>query len=143
MGNSGSQAGLDVTQQGTSGELGNEDYSSQEQREIHNRRQLLLAEWAAAATQIGEGSNAISSAFYDRAGPFIAAASAANGSLGGISTINDTDRFVLFELTRGAALSAIQLGLQGAVTLSETDVTVTPAELITGGSVALPSGKTQ
>ena len=90
-----------------------------QQRELNHRRNLLLAEWAVAATQIGEGSNAISAAFYERASGFSSAASAAQGSLGGISTITDTDRFVLFELTRAAALSAIQLGLQGAVNLND------------------------
>ena len=92
-----------------------------EEREIMHRRALLLSEWAGAALQIGEGSNAISSEFYTRAAAFGAAASGAQGSMGGINTITDSDRFVLFELTRGAALSAVQLGLQGAVNLNALD----------------------
>lgn len=95
--------------------------TTSEQREIMHRRALLLSEWAAAALQIGEGSNAISSDFYARAAGFTAAASAAQGSMGGINTITDSDRFVLFELTRGAALSAVQLGLQGAENLNALD----------------------
>ena len=95
--------------------------TSDEQREIMHRRALLLGEWATAATQIGEGSNAISRVFYDRAAAFAAAANAAQGSLGGITAIADTDRFVLFEITRGAALSAMQLGLQGATNLNDIE----------------------
>ena len=95
--------------------------STNEQREIKHRRSLLLGEWAAAALQIGEGSNAISSDFYARAAAVSAAASSAQGSMGGINAITDTDRFVLFELTRSGALSAVQLGLQGAVNLNSLD----------------------
>ena len=102
-----------------------ESLTSEEQREIMHRRALLLGEWATAATQIGEGSNAISKAFYDRAAAFASAANAAQGSLGGITAITDTDRFVLFEITRGAALSAVQLGLQGAVNLNDLEETAT------------------
>ena len=94
------------------------DLTTEEEREIKRRRSLLLGEWATAAAQIGEGSNAISHAFYDRVAGFAMAANAAHGSLGGITTITDTDRFVLFELTRGAALSGVGLGLQGAVNLN-------------------------
>ena len=89
--------------------------------EIRRRRLLLMAEWAVAATNIGEGSNAISEQFYGRAQLFISAANGAEGSLGGASAINDTDRFVLFELTRGAALSAVQLGLSGSMILNELE----------------------
>ncbi len=141
MGNSASQAGLEVTKQTVSNPT-QSTYSAHEEREITNRRKLLLAEWAAAATQIGEGSNAISSAFYQRANTFIQAASASNGSIGGVSTINDSDRFVLFELTRGALLSAVQLGLQSAVTLGELRV-VPPASNPAQGAVPLPGNRTQ
>lgn len=103
--------------------------TTNEQKEIRKRRALLLGEWATAATQIGEGSNAISSTFYDRAQAFKDAVDGAQGSLGGISAITDADRLVLFEITRGAALSAVQLGLQGAVNLNAIDEkTTTPSE---------------
>ena len=141
MGSSGSQAGLEVTKQGVSNPTSS-TYTAYEEREITNRRKLLLAEWAAAATQIGEGSNAISAAFYERANTFIQAASASSGSIGGVSTINDSDRFVLFELTRGSLLSAIQLGLQSAITLGELKVTP-PATTTAQGAVSLPSNRTQ
>ena len=95
--------------------------TTRERREIKKRRSLLLGEWAAAAAQIGEGSNAISQAFYDRVDDFVDAANAAQGTLGGMSAMNDSDRFVLFEITRGAALSAIGLGLQGATNLSDLE----------------------
>ena len=115
-----------------------ESLTTDEKAEIIHRRALLLAEWAAAAAQIGEGSNAISSTFYDRAAAFAAAANAASGSLGGISAITDTDRFVLFELTRGTALSAIQLGLQGAKNLNNLDE-VEIADTPSAGALLLPS----
>ena len=114
-----SQAGVSATEKNVTNLT--TAYTTAEQQEIMHRRALLLGEWAAAATQIGEGSNAISSAFYARSAAFSAAANAASGSLGGINAITDTDRFVLFELTRGAALSAIQLGLEGAVNLNKTE----------------------
>ena len=126
-----SGADVDAHAPPTSTTTDENDLTTQEEREIKRRRSLLLGEWATAATQIGEGSNAISSAFYDRAAGFAAAANSAYGSLGGITTITDTDRFVLFELTRGAALSAIGLGLQGAVNLnnlSESETKFPPEE---------------
>ena len=107
---------------GSAEEEEEEDLTTEQESEIRKRRLLMAMEWAVAAEQIGEGSNAISSKFYDRVDTFVSAANSANGSLGGISTINDTDRFVLFELTRSAALSAIQLGLQASVTFSEIKV---------------------
>ncbi len=114
------ESGADVhaTGQKSSGTKNADDLTSEQEREIKRRRALLLGEWATAATQIGEGSNAISKAFYDRAKAFELAANAAQGSLGGITAIADTDRFVLFEITRGAALSAVELGLQGASNLN-------------------------
>ena len=115
-----------------------ETLTSDEQREIMHRRALLLGEWATAAAQIGEGSNAISRVFYDRAAAFAAAANAAQGSLGGITAIADTDRFVLFEITRGAALSAVQLGLQGAANLNDVEEVATSTTSSTP-SAAKPS----
>lgn len=114
-----SAADVSATGQSTSGD--EESLTTEEEREIRRRRALLLSEWATAATQIGEGSNAISRAFYDRASAFAEVANGAQGSLGGISAIADTDRFVLFEITRGAALSAIGLGLQGATNLNDLE----------------------
>ena len=115
-----SQSGVDASETGVVSET-TQNLSTSEYKEIKRRRNLLLAEWATAATQIGEGSNAISSDFYSRSAAFSAAANAASGSLGGINAITDTDRFVLFEQTRAAALSAIELGLQGAVNLNDLE----------------------
>ena len=130
-----------------------EKWTAEQRMEITRRRSLLLAEWATAATQIGEGSNAISSAFYDRVEGFVSSVNSAYGSLGGASAIADTDRFVLFELTRGAALSAIQLGLQGAMNLKELDDVKAPAQtenvvygdvqLKTNGVVQTIAGRSQ
>ena len=122
-GSAGTSDGVEVKAKDTTLATTGGTLTSEEHKEILRRRALLLGEWATAATQIGEGSNAISSTFYERASAFAAAANAAQGSLGGISTITDTDRFVLFELTRSAALSAIQLGLQGAMNLNALDET--------------------
>ena len=105
-----------------------EKWTTEQRHEIMRRRALLLAEWATAATQIGEGSNAISSAFYDRVEAFVSAANSAYGSMGGASAIADTDRFVLFEITRGAALSAIHLGLKAAMNLKELDDVKVPVK---------------
>ena len=144
-----SQAGIDTTNMKTTSTATTDSSSltTEESKEIMKRRALLLGEWATAATQIAEGSNAISSTFYDRAAAFSMAANSAQGSLGGISTITDTDRFVLFEITRGAALSAIQLGLQGAVNLNNLDVqttnTTTKKKTSTLPGVSIRTGETQ
>ena len=122
-----SQSGVDASETGVVSET-TQNLSTSEYKEIKKRRNLLLAEWATAATQIGEGSNAISSDFYSRSAAFSAAANAASGSLGGINAITDTDRFVLFEQTRAAALSAIELGLQGAVNLNDLEDNVVVQE---------------
>lgn len=137
---SASQADVSASEVQTQSESQAKKMNTQEQREIMHRRALLLSEWAAAALQIGEGSNAISSDFYARAAGFGAAASGAQGSMGGINTITDSDRFVLFELTRGAALSAVQLGLQGAENLNALDeVMEEPAPARTPGISASTS----
>ena len=113
---------------GKSGSTGSgSSLTTRERLEVKRRRNLLLGEWAAAATQIGEGSNAISGAFYDRVKDFAQAANKATGTLGGLSAMNDSDRFVLFEITRGAALSAIELGLKGAVNLSDLEEVIATA----------------
>lgn len=136
--NSSSQADVSASEVETQSPV--KKMNTQEQREIMHRRALLLSEWAAAALQIGEGSNAISGDFYARAAGFSAAASGAQGSMGGINTITDSDRFVLFELTRGAALSAVQLGLQGAANLNTLDeVMEEPAPARTPGISASTS----
>ncbi len=113
---------------GNSGPTGpGSSLTTRERLEVKRRRNLLLGEWAAAATQIGEGSNAISKAFYDRVSDFAQAANNATGTLGGLSAMNDSDRFVLFEITRGAALSAIELGLKGAVNLGDLEEVIATA----------------
>ena len=137
---SASQADVSASEVQVQSESQAKKMNTQEQREIMHRRALLLSEWATAALQIGEGSNAISSDFYARAAGFGAAASGAQGSMGGINTITDSDRFVLFELTRGAALSAVQLGLQGAENLNALDeVMEEPAPARTPGISASTS----
>ena len=98
-----------------------QDITTAEQEKLKKDHLLLLAQWASAATNIGAGSNAISHQFFDRLDPFVKAVEKAEGSLGGASTINDTDRLVLFELTRGASLSAVQLGLYGSLILTEVE----------------------
>ena len=114
------------------------DLTGKQKMELQNRRALLLSEWAAAATQIAEGSNAISSRFYERAAGFASAANSASGSLGGISAIADTDRLVLFELTRGAALSAVELGLKASENLN--NLTMFTQGASDGGDGALDPG---
>ncbi|MGN0919164.1 MAG: hypothetical protein ACI4OR_00150 [Alphaproteobacteria bacterium] len=138
-----SSANVDASGQNPTQTTKQETLTTQEQREIMRRRALLLGEWATAAAQIGEGSNAISNAFYDRAAGFAAAANAAQGSLGGITAITDTDRFVLFEITRGAALSSIQLGLQGAANLNDLEEVAPSSDTPPKDSVSIGGAKPQ
>lgn len=77
---------------------------------------------ALSGVMIAEGSNAISSKFYDRIKNFTDINNnLGTGSLGAMSVINDAERYPYFEMVRGTALSAVQLGVKEMGTLTELD----------------------
>ncbi len=88
---------------------------------IQNRRNQLLQQYALSATIIAEGSNVISSRFYDRVSRLAEVAPTTTGTLGAMSVLNDSERYPYFEMIRQVTLSGVQLGLKGAVTLSHLD----------------------
>ena len=94
-------------------------------QEIQSRRQKLLAQYANAGVLISEGMNAISNAFMDRAKALVDFANAQNPptETGSFGLVQDVGRYVLLETLRGAALSAVQMGVQGASLLNAQDVT--------------------
>ena len=89
---------------------------------IKNRRNQLLQQYAVSAEIIGAGSNAISSQFYQRVSALASQVSSTTGTLGAMSVLNDTERYPYFELVRQVTLSAVQLGLKGADTLSHVAI---------------------
>lgn len=84
---------------------------------------------ALSGVMIAEGSNAISSKFYDRIKNFTDINNnLGTGSLGAMSVINDAERYPYFEMVRGTALSAVQLGVKEMGTLTELDDLAKEAE---------------
>ena len=84
---------------------------------------------ALSGMMIAEGSNAISSKFYDRIKNFTDINNnLGTGSLGAMSVINDAERYPYFEMVRGTALSAVQLGVKEMGTLTELDDLAKEAE---------------
>ena len=84
---------------------------------------------ALSGLMIAEGSNAISSKFYDRIKNFTDINNnLGTGSLGAMSVINDAERYPYFEMVRGTALSAVQLGVKEMGTLTELDDLAKEAE---------------
>lgn len=84
---------------------------------------------ALSGVMIAEGSNAISSKFYDRIKNFTDINNnLGTGSLGAMSVINDAERYPYFEMVRGTVLSAVQLGVKEMGTLTELDDLAKEAE---------------
>ncbi len=96
---------------------------------LRGYRKLFANTVALSGQMISEGSNAISSKFYERAETFANANNGlGTGSLGAMSVINDAERYPYFEMVRGTALSAVQLGVKEAGTLFELDILEKEAE---------------
>lgn len=103
-----------------SGETKEDRKSTTAYKQCMRRRRSVFAHTVALSAQvIAEGSNAISAEFYDRIQALASAAKGTIGTLGSMSVVNDSERFPYFEMVRGTALSAVQLEVKAAGTLSE------------------------